>query len=250
MERVPLSDTRITDPISFEWLAYFQDNAAHLPHLDFTRKADLSEAEKSLITPSIRAFQLGEGSDGRCLLHAAEQFAAQTEYREYPEIMRYFIGEENRHSHTLKRYMALCGIEPAQRVWIDSMFRFLRKRMGLFSEVTVLVTAEIIALSYYKALSEATQSALLKNICAQMLYDELRHVVFQSATLFRLRKVRPLVVPFLRRALMRVTAFVVWHSFRPLFLKGGYTRRCFFHHCMEYLTESIAIEKSGICSAV
>ena len=61
---------------------------------------------------------------------------------------------------------------------LDSIFRRLRQVNGIRSEVTVLVTAEIIALSYYTALKNATKSSALKSICSQMLHDELPHVVF------------------------------------------------------------------------
>ena len=97
--------------------------------------------------------------------------------------MRYFIKEENTHSAYLAQYMKWHRVPERKRSVLDSIFRRLRQVNGIRSEVTVLVTAEIIALSYYTALKNATKSSALKSICSQMLHDELPHVVFQSYTL-------------------------------------------------------------------
>lgn len=85
---------------NFDWIEYFKYNNAHLLKLDFTNNTELSKAKKELITPSIKAFQLGEGSEGKHLMKVVEKFSKQKDYKEYPEIMKWFILEENRHSQT------------------------------------------------------------------------------------------------------------------------------------------------------
>ncbi len=248
MKRIPLSHTKIKDLSSFDWAKYFQYNNSHLLKLDFRMNQELTPSEKELISPSIRAFQLGEGSDGKHLEAAAKSFAQKTNYQKYPEIMKWFVLEENRHSMTLKKYMEIYGIQPFSDLWIDNVFRILRKSMGLECEVTILVTAEIIALSYYRALANATGSVLLKTICRQMLHDELKHVVLQSDTLHRIYKKRGDVfnrlMRLFRRFLMRMTVWSVWISYKDLFFHGHYTYRLFKRHSMEYLAESIHIEKT------
>ena len=163
--------------------------------------------------------------------------------------MRWFVLEENRHSQTLKKYMEIYNIAPVSRIWLDNVFRILRKIMGLECEIIVLVTAEMIALSYYTALGNATNSKLLKTICKQMLNDELKHVVLQSDTLHRISKKRykliNVIVRQIRKILMRVTLFIVWNKYKNLFIKGGYQYKKFKKYCMEYLEESIYIEKNG-----
>lgn len=249
MKRTRLKEANIKNLRSFHWTEYFKYNNAHLLKLDFSNHHELSAEEKRLIAPSIRAFQIGEGSDGKHLTESVEKFALKYNYKEYPEIMRWFILEENRHSKTLKRYMEIYHIRTVSRLWIDDIFRLLRKLMGLECEVIILVTAEMIALSYYTALSNATNSALLKTICRQMLNDELKHVILQSDTLFRISGNRSemlnIFVRIIRKFIMSITAIVVWSKYKDLFLKGNYTRKIFYRHCMEYLKESIAIEKTG-----
>ncbi|MDE6111059.1 MAG: hypothetical protein K2F65_03990, partial [Eubacterium sp.] len=177
MKRISLSETGIHNIKDFNWVEYFKYNNSHLIKLDYSLNNELSAEEKALVFPSIKAFQIGEGSEGRHLSKTVKEFAERSNYNSFPEIMKWFILEENRHSQTLKKYLDIYGVESVQKLWIDNVFRFLRKLMGIECEVIVLVTAEMIALSYYDALSDSTNSKLLKDICAQMLNDELKHVV-------------------------------------------------------------------------
>lgn len=249
MERVKLIETKIENLREFNWVDYFKFNNENLFKLDFSNNTELSDEEIRLITPSIRAFQIGEGSEGKHLLKSVEKFASKTDYKEYKEIMKWFVMEENRHSQTLKKYMEIYEIKPVNKLWIDKIFRILRKTMGLECEVIVLVTAEMIALSYYTALSNATNSNLLKTICSQMLNDELRHIVLQSDTLYRISKNRNKIINQLirniRKILMNGTVFVVWHKYKDLFIKGDFEYKKFKKYSLEYLSESINIEKTG-----
>lgn len=249
MKRKKLADTKIEKLESFDWTAYFKYNNSHLLKLDFSNHSELADKEIKLITPSIQAFQIGEGSEGRHLFKEVEIFAEKNNYPEYKEIMKWFILEENRHSQTLKKYMEIYKIETVKGLWIDGIFRLLRKLMGLECEVIVLVTAEMIALSYYTALANATDSRLLRTICAQMLNDELKHVVLQSDTLHRISKNRNRIVNnfvrAIRKCLMRCTVFIVWHQYKNLFIKGNFPYKRFKKYSLAYLTESINLEKTG-----
>lgn len=249
MERTKLQETNIKNIKAFDWVKYFEYNNSHLLKIDFKNNSELSKDDIALITPSVRAFQIGEGSEGRHLTKCVKKFADKTGYKEYKTIMKWFVLEENRHSQTLKKYMGIYHIEPIKTLWIDNIFRLLRKLTGLECEVIVLVTAEMIALSYYTALSNAVNSEVLNIICQQMLNDELKHVVLQSDTLHRISAGRNNIVNnlsrLIRKIIMRITAFVVWHKYKTLFLKGGYSYRMFKNHCIEYLKESIHIEKTG-----
>lgn len=246
---VNLNETKIDNLKDFDWNKYFEHNNSHLMKLDYSNNKELTSEEKELITPSIRAFQIGEGSEGKHLKKVVEKFGKKTNDKAYIKAMDWFILEENRHSMTLKKYMEVYDIKPIENNWIDNVFRFLRKLMGLECEVVVLVTAEMIALSYYTALSNATGSKLLKDICAQMLHDELRHVVFQSYTLHKIGVRRNefinKIVRGIRKFFMRITLNVVWVKYKDLFRNGNYTKKTFRNDCLEYLKQSIDIEKAG-----
>lgn len=247
MKRVNLKETGIEDIKGFDWVEYFKYNNAHLIPLDYSLNNELNRGQKRLIFPSIKAFQIGEGSDGAHLTSVVKAFAEKTEYPEFPEIMRWFIVEENRHSQMLKAYLETYGEECEKSLWIDNIFRGLRKLMGIECEVIVLVTAEMIALSYYDALADATDSVLLKDICAQMLHDELMHIVLQSDTLNRISSGRAeffnTISRVTRKILMSVTSSVVWKKYKDVFIKAEYTKKDFKENCKFYLNQSISIEK-------
>lgn len=67
MKRIKLSKTGIKNLNKFDWLEYFEYNNANLLKLDFNNNNELSSEELELITPSIKSFQIGEGSDGKHL---------------------------------------------------------------------------------------------------------------------------------------------------------------------------------------
>ncbi len=89
---------------------------------------------------------------------------------------------------------------------------------GLKGEVTVLVTAEMIALTYYDALAKSTDSPVLKSICEQMLHDELPHIMFQSHTL-QYFKNGP-AFNFARMIVMEITSFSYGARFVTYFVQA------------------------------
>ncbi len=70
------------------------------------------------------------------------------------EATLHFIQEEQRHSAVLARFLLREGFPPLQHSYVDAIFRRLRKLAGLELMVTVLSTAECIAVPYYSALRD------------------------------------------------------------------------------------------------
>lgn len=236
---VILTKTKMTKFGYEEWERYFTRNDSKRLNIDFSCERGLTEKEKQLIFPSIRAFQKGEGSDGTYLIKSSEVYGDTAE-----RSVRLFVKEENFHSAYLKRYMDHYDVESAKSSVLDSIFRKLRKLGGFKCEVTVLVTAEMIALTYYSALSECTSSPALKSICSQMLHDELRHIIFQSYNLSRIGS-GCLDAPA-RYLLMGITSLAVWMAFGNVFRTGGYGFRRFMSENFGYLRQSVQIVNAQI----
>ncbi len=215
-----------------DWNEYFEKNSEHLLVIPFENDV-LTEEEKKLIFPSICRFEQGEHSEGRNLKKAAESFAEKTHQKDYISCIRWFIKEENAHGEYLKAYMDHYNIRGKKNVVLDQIFRRLRKLAGLQWEVIVLVTAEIIALSYYDALMNATGSRALKAICRQMLHDEIPHIMFQSYTLSHFKK--RFYIRFIRVLLMEITSVAVWASCRKVFASAGWTFKKFVGNNFYYL---------------
>ena len=219
-----------------EWLEFFRENDQHRLQIDFSNEAALPSDIKALILPSVSAFQIGEHSDGLHLIKVSEAFASKFAEPTYPEVMKLFIREENFHSSYLGEFMRYHGLPLRKSNFLDRTFRRLRRRGNILSEVVTLITAEIIALSYYSALSDATESPALKRICAQMLHDELPHVIFQSYTIGHFKQNRWL--KFKRHFLMRATTRAVWTAYGNVFRAAGWTYDRFRQENIGYIKQS------------
>jgi len=126
---------------------------------------------------------------------------------------------------------------------VDSVFRRLRVLAGLELSLRVLVTAEIIAVPYYRALGRATASPLLNAISSRIVQDEAAHLKFQSSMLSRLGALRR---PIVRRLISRLhrlflvgTSLVVWREHGSVFRAAGYRFELFLR---EALAEFAALE--------
>lgn len=224
-----------------DWISYFENNDTKRLKIDFSEGNILSEKMKQLVFPSIRAFQKGEGSDGKFLMQTVEHYVDTGGPAAYKRAMQLLVREENRHSAYLKAYMDYYGIEIAKKSALDTIFRKVRHLGGLKCEVTVLVTAEMIALTYYDALSKCTDSKALKQICQQMLDDELPHIIFQSYTLGRLKPNR--VDILLRVLIMNLTLLFVWGAFHKVYQTGGYCFVRFMKDNNGYLRQSVCLSQ-------
>jgi hypothetical protein len=209
------------------WHAYFESNVGAYDDLPWLCSYRLSGQERRTIQKSIQQFQLGEGAEGRRLLKRGAAWAARSGDAFFVDVLSLFIKEEQRHSRQLLRFMEREGIPSLGGHWVDNVFRRIRVLAGLELELRVLVTAEVIAVPYYRALSRATRSELLAAISDRILEDEAAHLRFQRSMLARLGATR---APGLRcmvwqahRLFLVGTCCVVWAEHRGVFRAAGYT---------------------------
>lgn len=215
---------------SASWRRHFFGAATAADRLPWDDLTALTDEELRCIQSSIQQFQLGEGSSGRRLLQRGREFANATADSDFLEALALFVKEEQRHSGHLLRFMQREGIPAATSHWVDTAFRRLRVLAGLELSLRVLVSAEIIAIPYYRALGAATQSPLLQAICARILRDEAAHLRFQASMLSRISAARPFfadrIVSAIHRIFLFVTCQVVWLEARPRLSRSRvFTRR-------------------------
>ena len=223
-----------------DWLAHFKENDKARLKLDFAEEPELTEEQRKLIFKSIKAFQMGEHSDGVYLAELAKKFEKEYNEPHYAETMNLFIKEENFHSAYLAWYLDHHNEPKAQKNKLDKTFRNLRHDGKLFTEIAVLVTAETIALSYYSALGNVADrigSKDLRAICNQMLHDELPHIVFQTYTLSHFGNKGS--IRFFRRFVMECTTMAVYLMYGKLLKAGGYPYKKFHGDNVAYLKQSI-----------
>ena len=223
-----------------DWLAYFRRNDKRRLVIDFSGESLLDSKERDLIFPSVRAFQKGEHSEGYQFTEMAKKFAKNHNEPLYSDAIALFIREENFHSAYLAQYMNFYEVKKSTENSLDRIFRALRHKGGLFGEVSVLVTAEIIALTYYTALGNVADkigTPALKQICKQMLHDELPHIVFQSYTLSHYPD--NVVTRLFRQLVMECTTLFVYATYGKVIKLGGYSYKRFRRENVGYLAQSM-----------
>lgn len=224
--------------ISKLWCSYFLANRLDPREMPWDDSYVLTAAERRAIEKSIAQFQLGEGAEGRRLQDRGRKYAASVGDSYFPQALSLFIKEEQRHSADLGQFMDAHGMPRLSRHWVDSIFRQLRVLSGLELCLRVLVTAEIIAVPYYRALASATNSQLLHAISCRILQDEAGHLKFQSSMLSRLaagrRSALAGLIWRLHRLFLVGTSFVVWIEHGKVFRAAGF---CFEDFVLEALCE-------------
>lgn len=216
---------------SQKWFTHFSLRSMTALYVSPVWSAQLTGREKATITKSIQQFQLGEGSKGQRLLDRGRRYARVADDPFFAAALALFIKEEQQHSRYLAAFMESQGIPRVARHWVDTAFRRLRGLAGLELSLTVLVTAEIIAIAYYRALRDSTGSATLKMICRRILEDEAAHLRFQASMLGRVSArqspARQRATAKLHRRFMQATIALVWVEHRSVFEAAGYNFRRF-----------------------
>jgi hypothetical protein len=215
------------------WLNHFEHHALY-PRCVADGLSDvLRPHERELIARSIATFQLGEQSEGRTLLRAAERFARKKQLPHLPRIIELLIGEEQRHAALLRAFMQDHRMPLKRSDWTDRIFRLIRRLAGLQLYLCVLICAELIGHVYYRALESATDCERLRVLCRTIVADELAHVGFESQLLLAMRAGRVLGV--LTRPAHRIffagVAAVVWLTHRSVLRRAGHSGRSFRRAC-------------------
>jgi hypothetical protein len=239
----PATTPRLRHWNSARWTAYFRVNARDRLTVPWEAGAGATPEELAAIAGSLRAWQLGESSDGAHLLAAAQSYAGRVNDPEFLEAIRLFIAEEQRHGADLGRFLDLAGIPRKSRDWGDTFFRAIRylvPRMEIWATPVVMV--ETHAMLYYRAIHDATGSPVLKQICTQILRDEMPHIRFQCERLSILhrRRPRPLyaVTMACHRVFFAATTLAVWLGHRRALRAGGYGFRRFWREAWSRMRQA------------
>jgi hypothetical protein len=144
------------------------------------------------------------------------------------------------------------GIALKERNWTYSIFRRFRRLVGFETAVTILVTAEMVGFVYYRALGRCTQNPYLRAICRQMCADEAIHLRYEAQLLRTLRGVRPrwlrVAVELAHRALLSVTARVVFREHRAVLEFAGHDARSFVKDCRSLYRTVLAAPRVRACA--
>jgi hypothetical protein len=216
---------------SADWCVHFQRNESRQIAIPWDEVLPLTDEQRAVLLPSLQDFQLGESSEGRHGRARAAAYAERIGDSHYPEAIRLFFAEENRHASYLGRYLRRHNVKLLGRSWTDFVFRRVRRLMGLETLLTVLLTAELIGEVYYRAIRSATTCPTLRAICSQLLRDERMHVRFHVERFRFLRRRRLQLRTGMQDAawnvFLRATCLVVWWKHGAAIRLGGYGFRRF-----------------------
>ena len=222
---------------SFFWKNHFENNLTR-QRVDWNVKPSVTEKEKQNILYSLKAWQLGETSDGRHLLAAARKYSAKVNDPVYPEAVKLFIKEEQKHGSNLGKYIDALGEQRLKKDWGDTLFRkirYLNTSMELWT-ITVIIV-ESAAQIFYQALHDATKCKLLKSICTDILIDEAHHIKFQNermAIIFKRKNFYNKALSLLLYSLLFfATIHAIWFGHRRA-LKAGNVSKTGFMRQMYY----------------
>jgi hypothetical protein len=217
------------------WLNHFEYHAQHPRCVPAGLSDVLKPEERRLIARSIATFQLGEQSDGKALLLSTWRFAKKYDTAPLIRILELFIREQQRHAALLRKFMEDHALPQKQTDWTDFVFCCLRRLGGLELRLYLLITAELIASVFYRALEVATGCQRLKILCRTLVADELAHVGLESQLLLTLRARRPAFVRgslrLLHRGFFATTAGIVYLTHRAVLRSAGYNMMSFLRVC-------------------
>lgn len=244
------------------WKQHFQQNLTK-KRVDWNIRPQLTLSEKEQILYSLKAWQLGETSDGSHLLAATRKYANKVGDPDYVGAVQLFIKEEQKHGSNLGRYLDEIGEPRLKKDWGDTLFRkvrYLNTSMELWTIAVIIV--ESAAQVFYQALHDATNCILLKSICRDILIDEAHHIKFQHERLYLIFQEKG----FYNKAasllaysiLFFATIHAIWFGHGKAFRAGGINKKEFmrimyfkFFQCNRFLHQSrTAPQRDSILAGV
>lgn len=162
------------------WAARFDERADRHAEVQTVAHGSLDPVTSELLGRSLAIFQLGESGTGEHLFEAARR--ADTD-RAYQRSLHRFVAEEQEHARLLGLALEALGHPRRTAHWTDRVFVIFRRAHLLRMEVLVLMVAEVIALSYYRALADGVPATDLADIFDRIHRDEVVHVAFHGDTL-------------------------------------------------------------------
>ena len=234
---------------SYFWKLHFRDNLTK-QRVDWSIQPAITKQEKDNILYSLKAWQLGETSEGKHLLAAATRYADKIGDPEYVDAVKLFIKEEQKHGSNLGLYIDAIGEQRVKKDWGDTLFRkvrYLNTSMQLWTISVIIV--ESAAQVFYQALHDATNCRLLKSICHDIILDEAHHIKFQNERMHIIFQQKGFYNKALSLLLYSLLFFgtihLIWLGHKKAFKAGGVSEKDFmrqmyykFFSSMKFLHES------------
>ena len=165
---------------TLHWIRHFEANARYKAHRQWpVTVSTLQDHVREPLARSLATFQLGESGGGTRLRRYAREVAPLEQFRGYQRAIDLFIAEEQGHAELLARVVKHLGGQLKSRQWTNSVFRKFRTLINLDFNIQILLTAELIAESYYGQLYLGVNDPMVRQAAKEILRDEIHHLSFQ-----------------------------------------------------------------------
>lgn len=207
------------------WVEHFSTNIK-IQRIDWQLQPSLNSKEKRIILSALKAWQLGETSDGSHLLKASKKYSEKISDRLYLKAVELFIKEEQKHGNNLGQYLDIIGEKRLKKNWADTLFRkfrYFNSSMELWT--LAVITVESAAQIFYQSLKDATGCKLLKQICTDILIDEAFHIDFQLQRFIIINEHKnefaKTLCYYLYACFYFSTIILIWFAYKKCFKAGG-----------------------------
>jgi hypothetical protein len=156
------------------WIARFAARRARRPDFHPRLSAELAPEARMALARSLARFQLGETGTGAHLLAAVDRSGE----REFGVALRMFLAEEHDHARWLLRAVLALGGQPLGAHWSARAFVRIRHFGGMRGELFVLLLAEVLGATFYRAMAKHVPDRDLRAILGQIARDEGVHLAF------------------------------------------------------------------------
>ena len=161
-----------------KWIRHFEKNRSGWTEPDWKAACELPRSLREPLAKSIAIFQLGESGDGTTIRRYAKKLEGITGMDNYDAALCLFITEEQRHAGLLAKVVGYLDGERLETQWSNSCFSKLRHFINLEFSIQILVTAEIIGMTYYAALGRHCGDQTVVALCNKLVRDEVKHITF------------------------------------------------------------------------
>ncbi len=138
---------------------------------------ELSVVTRAGVLESLQKFQIGESGEGR-VAHEIDSARWPGIDDDFRQSLKMLVREEGRHSRMLALMVHALGGRTLSRNWSERLFVFARRALGLRFKLLVLLSVEVIGVSWYGLLAEQLPAGPLCEALRQMCTDEERHLAF------------------------------------------------------------------------
>lgn len=166
------------------WQNYFEQNKLNRKEPAWELPFNLPAEILKYLIPSLEQFQLGDGGGPASLIAwNAKSFSDSSP--QMRKLVDLWFEEEKEHSRLLLKCVDRFGGNPIKSHWSFEIFCFLRKFLGVYFELIILLCTEIVSTIYYRLLHKYTEDTPFREACLLILKDEAGHITFHRSRLVK-----------------------------------------------------------------